>query len=180
MLSSVSYEEAEDTLKSRKRDNRSWILSSFLLVGAAILLIASSTIHHTQYYVTVQQLQKESVQYIGEPIRLSGAVIGDTIRYNPRTLLMEFEIANLPHNIDNLAAAIREAISSDDIPRIKVHIEGLVMPELLQHGAQAILSGELGEDGIFYATELMLKCPTRFEENDLGTQFIPHTFENQS
>ncbi|NJL57955.1 cytochrome c maturation protein CcmE [bacterium] len=33
------------------------------------------------------------------------------------------------------------------------------MPDLLQHEAQAILTGTLGDDGVFYATELLLKCP---------------------
>jgi cytochrome c-type biogenesis protein CcmE len=35
---------------------------------------------------------------------------------------------------------------------------------LLRHEAQAIMTGELGEDGIFYADELLLKCPTKYEE----------------
>jgi cytochrome c-type biogenesis protein CcmE len=37
-------------------------------------------------------------------------------------------------------------------------------PDLLRHEAQAIMTGELGEDGIFYADELLLKCPTKYEE----------------
>jgi cytochrome c-type biogenesis protein CcmE len=39
-----------------------------------------------------------------------------------------------------------------------------VKPDLLQNEAQAIVTGELGEDGIFYANELLLRCPTRYEE----------------
>jgi cytochrome c-type biogenesis protein CcmE len=30
--------------------------------------------------------------------------------------------------------------------------------------AQAIITGHLGEDGVFYADELLLKCPTKYEE----------------
>jgi cytochrome c-type biogenesis protein CcmE len=30
--------------------------------------------------------------------------------------------------------------------------------------AQAIMTGRLGSDGIFYAEELLLKCPTKYEE----------------
>ena len=26
------------------------------------------------------------------------------------------------------------------------------------------MTGQLGEDGIFYADELLLKCPTKYEE----------------
>jgi cytochrome c-type biogenesis protein CcmE len=34
----------------------------------------------------------------------------------------------------------------------------------LKHEAQAIVTGTLGEDGVFYADELLLKCPTRYQE----------------
>ncbi len=37
-------------------------------------------------------------------------------------------------------------------------------PDLLRDEAQAIMTGRLGQDGIFYADELLLKCPTKYEE----------------
>jgi cytochrome c-type biogenesis protein CcmE len=37
-------------------------------------------------------------------------------------------------------------------------------PDLLRDEAQAIITGKMGEDGQFYATELLLKCPTKYEE----------------
>jgi cytochrome c-type biogenesis protein CcmE len=37
-------------------------------------------------------------------------------------------------------------------------------PDLLQEHAQAIVEGHLGADGKFYADNLLLKCPTRYEE----------------
>ena len=37
-------------------------------------------------------------------------------------------------------------------------------PELLRDMAQAIVTGQLHSDGIFYADELLLKCPSRYEE----------------
>jgi hypothetical protein len=30
--------------------------------------------------------------------------------------------------------------------------------------AQAILTGQLDDNGVFYASELLLKCPSRYEE----------------
>jgi cytochrome c-type biogenesis protein CcmE len=37
-------------------------------------------------------------------------------------------------------------------------------PDLLRGEAQAIMTGKLGDDGVFYADELLLKCPTKYEE----------------
>jgi cytochrome c-type biogenesis protein CcmE len=39
-----------------------------------------------------------------------------------------------------------------------------VKPDLLQHASQAIIRGQLGGDRRFYADEVLLKCPTRYEE----------------
>jgi cytochrome c-type biogenesis protein CcmE len=39
-----------------------------------------------------------------------------------------------------------------------------VKPDLMRNEAQAIMTGHLGADGIFYAEELLLKCPTKYEE----------------
>ena len=38
------------------------------------------------------------------------------------------------------------------------------MPDLLKNEAQAIVTGKMGADGVFYAKELLLKCPTKYEE----------------
>jgi cytochrome c-type biogenesis protein CcmE len=43
---------------------------------------------------------------------------------------------------------------------------------LLRDEAQAIMTGKMGADGVFYATELNLKCPTRFEEAQPGQEIV--------
>jgi len=66
-----------------------------------------------------------------------------------------------------LATVLHEAVNDPDAPRLKVVYED-VKPDLLKHEAQAILRGQLGEDGRFYADEVLLKCPTRYEEDVPG------------
>ena len=62
-----------------------------------------------------------------------------------------------------LAAVLHEAVMDTSRSRIKVQYEG-VMPDLLRNEAQAIMTGKLGDDGVFHAEELLLKCPTKYEE----------------
>jgi cytochrome c-type biogenesis protein CcmE len=47
--------------------------------------------------------------------------------------------------------------------RVSVNYVG-AKPDLLRGEAQAIMTGKLGDDGVFYADELLLKCPTKYEE----------------
>lgn len=92
---------------------------------------------------------------------MSGAVIGDTIVYDKDKLIIEFTVANIPEDTTDLARILHEAVTNPNAKRVKIHVENQVMPDLLKHEAQAILSGKLGADGVFYASELLLKCPSR-------------------
>src|SRR5690606_9724334 len=95
--------------------------------------------------------------YVGQTVRISGAVLGDTIQYDSQNLTIEFTISHIPQNFDNLAVALDESVSNSSLARLPIYIEDEVKPDLLQHAAQAIITGTLGEDGVFYATELLLK-----------------------
>ncbi|MEK6220682.1 MAG: cytochrome c maturation protein CcmE, partial [Chloroflexota bacterium] len=62
-----------------------------------------------------------------------------------------------------LAQALYAAVNDPSRTHMRVEYVG-PKPDLLRHEAQAILTGTMAEDGIFYADELLLKCPTRYEE----------------
>jgi len=148
--------------------------SKFLVAGLVILiavvaLIMSSTKAAAQYFFTVDELMGRGDAAIDTPAKITGAVIGDTIAYEPETLTLTFNIAHLPADNDlleeegGLAAALYAAVNDPARAQLTVIYVG-PKPDLLRHEAQAIVTGKLGEDGIFYADELLLKCPTRYEE----------------
>lgn len=145
-----------------------WI-GGLLIVAAVIYLIITSTQASAQYFMTVAELQEKGNQVLGRDLRVSGAVIGDSIQYDPQTLTLKFTVAHVPGDNKEieaqggLAAVLHAAVTDPSRPRLQVVYQG-VKPDLLRHEAQAIMTGKLGEDGTFYAEELLLKCPTKYEE----------------
>lgn len=145
-----------------------WI-GGLLIVAAVVYLIGSSTSAAAQYYLTVDELRAKGDDVLGRDLKISGAVEGDSIAYDPQTLTLHFTIANVPGDLDEieraggLAAVLHQAVNNPDASRLQVEYVG-PMPDLLRHEAQAIVTGRMGEDGVFYADELLLKCPTRYEE----------------
>ena len=145
------------------------MIGGLLILAAVVYLIFSSTQASAEYFMTVDELKAEGTSAVNKSVRLSGAVLGDTIQYDASTLTLTFEVAHVPG--DNaeieaqggLAVVLHEAVTDPSRERIKVQYEG-VMPDLLRNEAQAIMTGKLGEDGVFYAEELLLKCPTKYEE----------------
>ena len=146
-----------------------FILGGGLILAAVIYLIVSSTQASAEYFMTIDELKAEGSSVVGKSLRVSGAVIGDTIQYDPQNLTLSFEVAHVPgDNADieaqgGLAEVLHRAVTNPTSARITVVYTG-PKPDLLRDEAQAIMTGKLGQDGVFYADELLLKCPTKYEE----------------
>jgi cytochrome c-type biogenesis protein CcmE len=146
-----------------------FVIGGLLILGAVGLLIWNATASTQEFFLTVDELNAKGEAIVDKNVRVSGAVIGDTIQYDPSTLTLTFEVAHVP--ADNaeieteggLAVALHDAVIDPSRSRMRIEYIG-VKPDLLRHEAQAIVTGQLGADGVFHATELLLKCPTRYEE----------------
>lgn len=159
----------QETTKLVSGNRMKFVMGGLLIVAAVVYLIASSTQAAAQYYLTIDELVAKAETVGDRDIRISGAVDGETISYDAQSLTLRFTIANVPADTDEIEAAgglaevLHRAVEDENATRLEVQYEG-PMPDLLRHEAQAIVTGRLGEDGVFYAEELLLKCPTRYEE----------------
>ena len=144
-------------------------IGGLLIFAAVVYLIFSATNANAQYFLTVDELLARSQAMAGKDVRISGAVVGDTIQDDPQSLTLAFTIAQVPGDnkvIDaqgGLAAVLHAAVIDPNRARLKVVYTG-PRPDLLKGEAQAIMTGRLGADGVFQASELLLKCPTKYEE----------------
>jgi cytochrome c-type biogenesis protein CcmE len=149
--------------------NSKFLIGGLLIVAAVVYLIVSSTQASAQYFLTIAELQDRKAEMIGRDLRVSGAVIGDSIQYDSQSLTLKFAVANIPGDnkvIDaqgGLAAVLKAAVADSTQPRMNVIYNG-VKPDLLKNEAQAIMTGKFDANGTFTATELLLKCPTKYEE----------------
>ncbi|NLG72388.1 MAG: cytochrome c maturation protein CcmE [Chloroflexi bacterium] len=157
------------TLQSRSGSRVKFLVGGLLIIAAVIYLIATSMQASAQYFLTIDEMLSKGDSVIGQNLRVSGAVIGDSIQYDAQNLILTFEVAHIPG--DNaeveaqggLAKVLHDAVVDPNRQRVKV-VYNDVKPDLLRDEAQAIMTGHLGEDGVFYADELLLKCPTKYEE----------------
>lgn len=146
-----------------------FIIGGALIFAAIIFLIISSTRANAQYFLTIDELTARGQTMYNQNVRISGAVIGDSIQYDPQALSLYFTVADVA--ADNktieaqggLAAVLHAAVTDTDRTRMQVVYHG-PKPDLLRDEAQAIMTGHIAEDGVFYADELLLKCPTKYEE----------------
>lgn len=165
-MANIAWEKthAEAKPTTRKLGNLKFVIAGGLILAAVAYLMVSGTAGGARYFMTVDEVVKGD--FVGQTVRLTGAVIGDTIQYDDKNLIIDFTIAHVPQDPQDLAKALHDAVHNPEAAHLKIHIENQVKPDLLQHEAQAILTGKMGADGVFYASELLLKCPSRFGEAD--------------
>jgi cytochrome c-type biogenesis protein CcmE len=151
-----------------------FVVAGLLVLAAVIYLMISSTGSAAQYFLTVEELQAMGDEALNRNITVSGAVLGETIDYDAMAPRVTFTIVHVPGDpqavelAGGLAQVLHDAVENPGPNRLEIVYDS-VKPDLLQNEAQAIARGRLHEDGRFYADELMLKCPTRYEE-DVPTQ----------
>lgn len=161
---------AAERLKTRRGARWQFLVVGLALLGAIAYLLYSST--GARYYLTVDELINDP-QMIGKMVRVSGAVVGDPI-FDPETQELWFVVANIPNDNDTirkqggLAEVLHKAVEDPNASRMHVVAREKEIPDLLQNEAQAIMSGTFVEENgeyVFHAEEIMLKCPTRYEED---------------
>jgi cytochrome c-type biogenesis protein CcmE len=119
----------------------------FLVGGAIILLVVgwlvlSNIQEASAHYVTVEELLAQGSS--DRMVRVSGLVVGDTIAWDPQQLVLRFEIA-------------------DEGGSLPVVYKG-VRPDMFRDGAQAVVEGKYSSNGVFEASTLLLKCPSKYAE----------------
>lgn len=119
----------------------------FMVGGAIVVLIIAYLVFSSMQGATAAYLAVREVQAAAPSdrlVRVSGTVVGDTIDWDAHNVVLRFELA-------------------DDTGRLPVVYKG-VRPDMLRDGATATVEGKMGPGGVFQATQILLKCPSKYEE----------------
>jgi cytochrome c-type biogenesis protein CcmE len=129
-----------------------YLLGLALIAAAVVFLIVTSMSANAQYFYTIEELRTKGSGIVDQNVRVSGAVINSSVQFEVRDNqpYLEFEIA--------------DADKVDTQAPLRIVYNG-PKPDLINEPhAQAIVEGHLGADGNFHADNLLLKCPSRYEE----------------
>jgi cytochrome c-type biogenesis protein CcmE len=125
----------------------------FIIGGVAILaliiyLIVSAVSSAGSYYREVGEVLAQQPALTGKPLRVSGNVVQESIQYDAPTLSLSFMISD----------------PKDAGQRLPIHFHGVQPDQIGREGASAIVEGKLLPGGTVEANNLLLKCPSRYEE----------------
>ena len=118
------------------------------LAGAAVIIIVVGWLLYTSIesatapYLTVTELLAEGPS--DRIVRATGTVVGETIIWDEEELVLQFDL-------------------SDDGGSISIDYHG-IRPDLLEDGIEAVVEGRYQGEGRFGAAAILLKCPSKYEE----------------
>lgn len=121
------------------------IIAVVVLTLAIGYLVFSSVKSSSAYYMTIGELKAGWTSLEDKKVRIVGTLVGDSVEWNARQLQLDFDI-------------------TDDSGQLPVRYKG-ARPDMFQDGAETIVEGKYA-DGTFQATNLLLKCPSKYEEAD--------------
>ncbi len=84
-----------------------FLLGGLFILAAVVYLIVSSTQANAEYFMTIDELKQKGEQVADKSLRVSGAIVGSTIQYDPQTLTLQFDVAHVPGDNAEIEAAGR-------------------------------------------------------------------------
>jgi cytochrome c-type biogenesis protein CcmE len=126
------------------------LLAALIVAAMAFLMYRTLGSEGATYYIEVQEFAQQPREGI---VKLAGYVQEGSIEQAPGALSVRFAIVDEAREVSY--PVLYAAAAS-----------GGRIPDTFQEGSQVVVTGELREDGAFHATQLLAKCPSKYEAAD--------------
>lgn len=123
---------------------RQVIIAGILITAALGWLLATSMSQSMVFYYTVSEVLTQEEDLADRPLRVAGKVVPGTIR--------QADDDKLRHHF----------VIHEGGVELPVVYRG-VAPDTFVDDAEAVVEGKLDDNGVFQATFLMAKCPSKYE-----------------
>jgi cytochrome c-type biogenesis protein CcmE len=123
------------------------------LIGGLIILVALGALGFVAfrgaatYYYTVGEILSKANTLSGQTVRVAGPVVVDSL-----------ELSKTPVN------SAKFVIHDRDNTQLLLSItyQG-TLPDAFKEGTDAVAEGKLNSSGVFEATQIIVKCPSKYE-----------------
>ncbi len=127
-----------------------FVIGGLLILGAIAYVTFSSFQANAIYYLNLKELEAQRSSLVGQPIRVNAPLDKTSIQFDDKTLLLTFNLKE-----DNLV--------------LPVVYKG-VKPDTFEQGESVVAEGRLGADGVFQASTILVKCPSKYESQPSSPQ----------
>jgi cytochrome c-type biogenesis protein CcmE len=146
MAQSVILRDAARTGGGSKK--LKFIVGGLVILALIGYLIINAVQSAGAYYREVGEVLEQRQALTGQSLRLSGNIVTSSIQYDAPTLDLRFSVSD----------------PTDAGKQLPIHFHGIKPDQMEREGSSAIIEGSLKPDGTVEANNLLLKCPSRYEQ----------------
>jgi cytochrome c-type biogenesis protein CcmE len=126
-----------------------FLIGGLLILSAIAYVTISSFQTNAIYYLTLQEMNTQRGSMISQPVRINAPLDKTSIQFDDKTLTLKFNL-------------------KDGDLILPVVYKG-VKPDTFEQGESVVAEGKLGADGVFQASTILVKCPSKYESATPGS-----------
>ena len=142
-MNAIAVPAAERSASVKTGGKLKFLIGGLLILGAIAYVTISSFQTNAIYYLTIKELNAQRVSILNQPVRVNAPLDKSSIQFDDKTLTLKFNLQE-----DNLI--------------LPVVYQG-VKPDTFEEGESVVVEGKLGADGVFVASTILVKCPSKYE-----------------
>ena len=123
---------------------RKFIISGMIVILAIAYLAYAGFTSSATYYYTVNELLEQGNSIYNENVRVNGQVAPGSVEQESTGRVLRFVIVDV-----------------EEEGSLPVSYQGVV-PDTFKVGNEVVVEGRLNSDGVFQASTLMPKCPSKY------------------
>ncbi len=133
----------ERTASAKAGGKWKFLIGGLLILGAIAYVTITSFQSNSVYYITLQELNAQRSSIVGQTIRVNAPLDKASVQFDDKSLTLKFNLMD-----GNLV--------------LPVVYKGVV-PDTIGQGETVVAEGHLGTDGVFQASTILVKCPSKYE-----------------
>ncbi len=142
-----SLSQPETAVTKPRKGKLKFIIVGLFIVAAIAFLGVQSFQSNSMFYLTVPEVKaqaaKEGDAFYARQIRVSGPLHKESIDWNSKTMNLKFHLV-------------------DGTEMFPVEYNGVV-PDTFHHSETVVAEGRYTREGVFQATNILVKCPSKYE-----------------
>jgi cytochrome c-type biogenesis protein CcmE len=135
-------------------NKRRFLLGALVIAAAVSYLVYAGIRSTSTYYFEMDEFVARKASHDGEDLRVKGWVRAGTMRWDPQTNELGFELAR-----------------QDGTEPVPVAYKG-ILPDMFAEGREVVVEGRYGQ-GTLAAKQIMTSCPSKYEPQKAEGQGTP-------
>jgi cytochrome c-type biogenesis protein CcmE len=123
------------------------LLGAFIILGAIGAFAFFNLQDTQQYFLTLSELKAKGDAGYKQSVRVGGNLAPNTTQVDTKQVAAKFTM-------------------TDGTNLLPVEYKG-ILPDTFDKSTQVIAEGKLGEDGVFHATLVLAKCPSKYDPSKI-------------